>query len=531
MTLASILMAILLAQDPWPMYGQNPRRTGQSPFRGPSTAKLLWSYEARGGLAINMQPTVTSRGVFFGTWGLLRRESAETPDRWEKFDGKYYGLSFDGKELFAPLLPSHTPVGYRHRKRARIGRDVAWCGRDNDFLVSFYNGTLEGTACVDPRDGTHYVGRGDGRLFAIDPLRGTVRWIFETFNPEDREDPDGGGEIIGGPVQAADGTIYFGTVAAPWPGKPPAEPAYETNAVYAVDRNGKLVWRYPSRKTGLENWIHTPPAFSPDGKALYVGTMGGDMSVAGRILAFDLTRTADVPDERRLKWSIELRNTDRPLKPVVFAKHLAVGADGRIYGAGFEVQLLGGSPIVFAIDPKGSFAWKPAYVEPQGYPSRRGTFGGGIALQEDAGVTRAVLVTTTHLRSSNGVGGALYRVDPATGRVLAEFDPSPSGIGGMTAPVVDAAGTIFVGIRGTHREGREAGVNGRMYALTPDRNGFRVLWEYEVSGQLDWAAPAIGSKGILYFGSTAPAPPLLQTRFFGRAEIPPDTSPRLYALR
>lgn len=38
-----------------------------------------------------------------------------------------------------------------------------------------------------------YVGRGDGKLYAIDENTGEIRWRYVTFNPDDPGDPDGGG--------------------------------------------------------------------------------------------------------------------------------------------------------------------------------------------------------------------------------------------------------------------------------------------------------------------------------------------------
>lgn len=45
------------------MPDQNDRRTAQSPHLGPAKAARHGSYGAAAGLAINLQPVVTSRGV------------------------------------------------------------------------------------------------------------------------------------------------------------------------------------------------------------------------------------------------------------------------------------------------------------------------------------------------------------------------------------------------------------------------------------------------------------------------------------
>lgn len=505
-----MILALALAQG-WPMAGQNPQRTHRSPHEGPKTATCRWTYEARGGLAINLQAVVDERGVYFGTWGLLRRDPTRTPDRWDKADGRYYGLALaDGRELYEPLRPAPTPVGYLREGRAKTPTDAFFCGKDNDYLVSWYNGTIEGTACIDPTDGTHYVGRGDGKLYAIDAKRGEVKWSFATFNPEDRDDPDGGGEIVGGPL-IHDGVIYFGTVGMPWPGKDD-QPARETHALYAVGRDGNLLWRYPEREARLANQLYAPPALSPDGKTIYVATRGGDFTIPGELMAFDL--------KGALRWSTPLRLESRPLKPAVQLHVLAVGADGTIYGGGWGIHFGGSSPVAVAVAADGRVRWT---AELQGWPSKRGKMCLGLAIGESA-----VYATTSHLRSENGEGGALVELDPATGELRRTFEPE-TAVGGMTAPVVDAAGRIYVGVRGKHPAFRREAVAGRMLCLSP---ALEPLWEFEVDGQIDWAAPAIGADGGLYFGTTAPCgDPLIHAKFFRDGETPADTTPTFYGLR
>lgn len=78
-----------------------------------------------------------------------------------------------------------------------------------------------------------------------------------------------------------------------------------------------------------------------------------------------------------------------------------------------------------------------------------------------------------------------------------------------------ADGTIYCGVRGRHPTLTESAVNGRMYAVRDNAAaGFSALWQYEIEGQLDWAPPAIGTNGGLYFGTSAAFPPAEQITWY-----------------
>lgn len=530
---------------PWPMYGQNPRRTNVSPFTGPQSYTAAsprnWVYRADGGTVINMQAIADAAGVYIGSWGALRRTDTDTPDLWNKFDGRWYGLHWDNRgasqERFAPLEPAFHPTGYLYASRPKLDRDVAWCGADNDFHVSFYNGTIEGTPVIDPRTGWHWLGRGDGRLFAITPDTGEVKHTFVTFNPQLPDDPDGGGEIVGGPVMAPDGLIYFGTFAAPWPGTP-TDPAYETNAVYAVNNNGVLVWRYPSQDATLENILAAPPALSPDGKTLYVGTFAGDSTQPGRVIALDLTQPPTATDAERTRWSFELFNTALPSDPTVWVRHLAVGLDGTIFVGGAQAEIGGATTVVTALTPAGAHAWTPAVRELHPGDLDAGDWTGGMALEESGGATQRVYVTATHHNSiiRNGDGAKLYVLDAATGAIEGTFSPNDlatPAFGGLNGPTLDASGTCFVGTRGLHHHADpNAFVDGTMFGIrfNPQTGLFTELWRAPVEGNMDWAHPIVGAQGGLYFGSSDRMPLLLFNNWFGFGDPTPNRNPAFYGL-
>ena len=103
--LRSCLLLVLLAAltgsdvwaqaDLWLMKGHDVRRTGQSQNNGPLSIDLAqsWTAEAPGAMVLNIGASVDQRGVYFGSWGLLRRDPMNPDPRfWDKSDGKLYGL-------------------------------------------------------------------------------------------------------------------------------------------------------------------------------------------------------------------------------------------------------------------------------------------------------------------------------------------------------------------------------------------------------------------------------------------------------
>ena len=186
----------------------------------------------------------------------------------------------------------------------------------------------------------------------------------------------------------------------------------------------------------------------------------------------------------------------------------------------------------------GAFAWSPAFAEPQGYPvtaDQQGSLTAGLALLESGGKVETLFATTSHLRERNAVGGVLVAIDPDSGAIEATFDPStlPSpGIGGMTAPILDADGVVYVGIRGKHPGVVDLGVDAHVYAVKlASPSAFAApIWDYTVNAQLDWAPPVIGANGGLYFGSTAEVQIGAYIQWLDMTSIAPNTSPNFYAV-
>jgi len=501
----------------WPTKCHDARRTCQSEATGARSSSRVARFTAPQGQAVNMPATVGSDGrVFFGTWGVVRSHGASQQTAWDKFDGKVYAVR--------PNAPNATPAW----SQPFPGRRVPYCatfgnrsssGCPPGSFLNWSNGTVEGTAAFNARQTTLYVGRGDGRLYALRAADGAEQWAFSTFNPEAPGDPDGGGEIVGGPVVGPDGTIYFATLNAG---------PYESNAVYAVTPRGRLKWRYPQASKGRETIFLAAPALSPDGRTLYVGggwgptvENYGDRSVQGSVLAFDVAASGRTGDER-LKWELRPAYEREPGAPTIWVTGLAVGSDGTVFALGSS-PVGAGTAVLFALrdrDTAAEYAWP----QPVDLDRGRAAVALGLALREVGGVTTRVYASSGNVYGFGGYrrGGKLYALDPGTGSPLwtVPFDPEAhGGRGSMTGIALDAGGVIYTGVSG-ERSG------GRVFAIREDGH---LLWQFQLSGLLEWAQPVLGPEGNVYVADTRRCLfNFLPIESGGCLGVSPD--PRLYVI-
>lgn len=518
---AAVLVALAawsLEAGPWPTKGHDDRRTGQSSVAGPPSAALVQSVALDQEIAINMPVTIDGHGhVFVGTWGAVHDPGTADRTLWDKYDGKVYAFDLRMRPAWSQPFPG-DPVPYCYSYDSRPGT-LLFCPAGG--TLNGYNGTDEGVIASSSDGSTLYVGRGDGKLYAIDPATGQEKWSFRTFNPMDPNDPEGGGEVIAGPLAANDGTVYFTTVGIG---------SWETSAVYAVTADGHLRWRYPSTAKSAPNTFWAAPALSPDGKTLYVGGGWGptadhwDTSVPGRLYAFDVT-SSDETGDQRLEWTHDPVDPGQSSTPTIWTTVLAVGSDGTIYGAGPEYAPSGNSAVLFAVHDEGDHATS-AWSHVVGLDPGNATVSVGLALREVGGVTRRIYADSGNvfntLFGQYKSGGKLYAIDPATGASLwaSPFDPlQHGGFGAMTGIAIDRNGVVYTGVSG-QRDG------GRVYAISPDGSS---LWSYAVGGLLEWSHPVLGPDGSLWFG---------ETRRCSNAYFPiedgacngVDISPRLYVI-
>jgi outer membrane protein assembly factor BamB len=266
-TILAISTTAQLADTPWPMYHHDMNHTGLSPYTGPDTNAIKWSYTTGG--YIRPSPAIGADDTIYvgsrddklyaiypnGTlkWSYLTGDDIYSSPAIDA-DGTVYVGSCDKK--YYAIYPNGTLrwsylTGDRIYSSPAIGSDgTIYAGSKDKKLYAIYpNGTLKWSYLTGGyiyysspaigSDGTIYIGVYDFNLYAINP-DGTHKWSYLT-----------GDKVCSSPTIGSDGTVYVGS---------------KDDKLYAINPNGTLKWSY---LTG-DNVCSTP-AIDADG-TIYVGS-------------------------------------------------------------------------------------------------------------------------------------------------------------------------------------------------------------------------------------------------------------------
>jgi len=313
-----------LANSPWPMFRQNLKHTGLSPYNTSTNhGKLKWKFTT-GGIVHSSPAIGTNDTIYIGSYD--NKLYAINPDGTEKWnftassglasspaidsDGTIYLGSWD-KNLYA--INSNGIKKWTFASGGAIDSSPI-IGPDGTIYVGSYDNKLYAinpdgsqkwnfttglgvrTSPAIDSNGTIYFGSLDNKLYAINP-DGTEKWYLETGSYVEDSSP----------AIDSDGTIYVGS----W-----------DNKLYAINPDGTIKWTYI---TGDE--VRSSPAIGSDG-TIYVGSQDN------KLYAINPNGTE--------KWNFI--TGDR-----VFSSP-AIGSDGTIYVGSCDDNL-------YAINPDGTLKW------------------------------------------------------------------------------------------------------------------------------------------------------------------------------
>ena len=293
----------------WPMFGRLANHTGQSPFVGPATNAVLFSFEVN--RDVKSSPAVATDGtVYFGS-----------------DDNRVYAVNPDGT-----LKWSRATNGDVQSSPAIGVGGIVYVGSDDDRLYALDpdDGTVicsrslggldvESSPTIGV-DGTVYVGAEDNRLYALNPNTCAINWSVLT-----------GGDVDSSAAVGPNGDIYFGS---------------DDERVYARHPDGSAKWTFETNGD-----VNSSPALSNDGSVVYVGsddnriralsaatgalvwsrTVGGDVrtrpSVAATGTVYVGSEDGNIyalnPADGTILWSRKLG--------IDVTSSAAIGADGTVY--------------------------------------------------------------------------------------------------------------------------------------------------------------------------------------------------------
>jgi len=337
------------AAIPWQMFHYNAQHTGQSPYNGPHSNNVKWTYTQS-----DITEGTVPNSISIDSNGTLYVTAAN----------KLLAIDSDGKQLWSMSVGGigATAISADESTIYAVGGKVlyAFSSSGEKQLWSFTDPTdsIYGEPNVGP-DGTIYIGSWDTYVYAVNS-GGTLKWKYQTdgsiaplasptlsndgntiyVGSGDRNKDEGGtlyalnsdgtlkwkvenldGGRVSGPVVGTDGTIY----------------ATGSGKVHAFDKNGNKLW-----ESDKDTASSLTPSLSSDG-TIYVGTSGG------KVYAINSSTG-------KTKWSYQTGQnpdfTGNPKDPQfgVLAT-IVIGADGIIYVGAMD-------GVMHALNTDGSVLWK-----------------------------------------------------------------------------------------------------------------------------------------------------------------------------
>ena len=284
------------AQSPWPKFRHDAKNTGHTPYTGPVSPALAWTFPAADGIVSS--PAIGYDGtIYFGAGWLFSGTTdsslyAVNPNgtlKWrfkaeEGFfsspllgpDGTLYLTSIDG-HLYAVedsvtygkmRWRTHLEYSFNLSSPAMNAQGTIFVGSPSfyAYAVNSQTGAINwryktGWCIISSpailEDGTVCIGSKDHKLRAlVDSLQGP-KWTFAAGTFYD------GHLIDASPAVGPNGTIYVGSDPYGASGKLPVP---VDTSFWAVNPDGSLKWAFP---TG--DGVESSPAVGPDG-TIYFGS-------------------------------------------------------------------------------------------------------------------------------------------------------------------------------------------------------------------------------------------------------------------
>jgi outer membrane protein assembly factor BamB len=295
------------------MFRHDKNHTGRTPYSGPSSPTVRWTYQAGEGIACS--PSLGADGTIYFGCGSYQNQADSSLYALNP-DGSLKWTFFAGSGIFSsPAVDEDGAVYFSSMEGMvyALEDSVTYARQRWQYQMSF----KAYSSPVVADDGTVYAGGLDFRLYAIDP-GGNLKWDYITDWC-----------VFSSPILGPAGEIYVGS-------KDHHLYCFEDSVTY-----GKLRWKHPFGTFYDGHLVDSSPARGPDG-TLYVGV--DPYGAWGQEpVPIDTSFYAVNPDGSR-KWSFQMPPDGTEASP-------AIGEDGMIYlgannGQFYAIRDAGNEPVV-----------------------------------------------------------------------------------------------------------------------------------------------------------------------------------------
>ncbi len=375
-----VLMGIIAptsqgGESPWPMFRHDLKHTGHTPYTGPATPIVAWSYPTDQGIASS--PTIGADGTIYVGVGWYHLFTSFTdscllalnPDgsqKWRLYankgifssptlglDGTIYISTLAGYLMAVEDSITYGKVNWSTYLEYFFLKSSPTLAADGMIYVGspsfyFYAVNPDGSIawqhqtgwCIISTpaigdDGIVYVGSKDHHLYAFDPELQQMKWRAPTGTFYD------GHLVDASPAIGSDGTIYVGTDQFGAQGQTPVD---IDTSFWAFNPDGSQKWAFA---TG--SGVESSPAIGPDG-TIYFGSYDGC-----------LYAVTDAGDRGILQWKFQTGDA--------VDGSPTVDGDGNIYFGSRDSTL-------YALYPDGTVKW--TFVAGDGFESSPTIDGNGM---------------------------------------------------------------------------------------------------------------------------------------------------------
>ncbi|MCL6472618.1 MAG: PQQ-binding-like beta-propeller repeat protein [Firmicutes bacterium] len=333
--LSLLIPAWVFASDSWSLYQHDARHSGQSDFKGPGSASILWlvAFGATGKPTTPIAVSADSK-LFVGVEVSPPKESTTTTTTEKKDATGHSGVFAFSKNKNVLWV---SKASGRVSGPLAVGKGVVYAVVNTDLVaLNEKDGSIKWTVPLGneslcgvmlDKDGNVYTATLEGRTLYAVTAGGSVKWKYTAD-----------GQIDSPPAVGDDGTVYF---------------TAKDLSLYAVTREGSLKWKFKVTEPGTDQL--TAPAIGEDGTVYFGGSRDAGYLTKEDAVKVQREYLYAVGSDGKLKWRYQTKGKMLTMPAIARDGTIIFSTTSLNYTE--ERDFILGNCYVQAINPDGTEKW------------------------------------------------------------------------------------------------------------------------------------------------------------------------------